>query len=136
MDKVRSSEMEQLGNSLHFTVMSAVRQGCILSPLLFVLAIDWVVKALTGLDGNLECIDCNRLCDLDYADDIALIDTSHCRMHMMTETWRMKPERLGYVEMLESVKQWLQMTGKTKKKLRLEIQQLKWLKISVIWAVM
>jgi len=34
-------------------------------------------------DVGLEWIDSNLLCDLDYADDIILIDTSHCRMHMM-----------------------------------------------------
>ena len=54
-----------------------MRQGYILSPLLFATMIDWVVKkSLTNFQGGLEWVDGNKLCELDYADDIDLIETS------------------------------------------------------------
>jgi len=39
--------------------------------------------ALSDLDVGLEWIHGNRLCDLDYADDIVLLDSSHERMQNM-----------------------------------------------------
>ena len=51
-----------------FKVMTGVREG-ILSPVLFALPIDWVMRtALTGLDVGLQWTDGSRLSDVDYAD--------------------------------------------------------------------
>ena len=46
---------------------------------------DWVKKSLTNFQGGLEWVDGNKLCDLDYADDISLIETSQMGMQLMTE---------------------------------------------------
>jgi len=70
-----------------FTVMTGVRPGCILSPQLFVLVIDWIMrKALAGLDVGLEWTNGERLCDLDYAEDIVLLDSSIERMQKWCRT--------------------------------------------------
>nr|VZI42305.1 unnamed protein product [Spirometra erinaceieuropaei] len=59
-----------------FGIRSGVRQGCILSPILFNYAIDWILgRALRDSDG-VEYAPGHRLTDLDYADDIALLASS------------------------------------------------------------
>nr|VZI30731.1 unnamed protein product [Spirometra erinaceieuropaei] len=59
-----------------FGIRSGVRQGCILSPILFNYAIDWILgRALRDSDG-VEFAPGHRLSDLDYADDIALLASS------------------------------------------------------------
>ncbi|BHF75571.1 hypothetical protein SprV_0501866700 [Sparganum proliferum] len=59
-----------------FGIRSGVRQGCILSPILFNYAIDWILgRALRDSDG-VEFAPRHRLTDLDYADDIALLASS------------------------------------------------------------
>nr|VZH97719.1 unnamed protein product [Spirometra erinaceieuropaei] len=59
-----------------FGIRSGVRQGCILSPILFNYAIDWILgRALRDSEG-VEFAPGHRLTDLDYADDIALLPSS------------------------------------------------------------
>ena len=58
-----------------FAVTSGVRQGCPVSPFLFNFAIEDVLQnALSGLpNGGVELLPGNRVFDLEYADDIALL---------------------------------------------------------------
>jgi hypothetical protein len=61
------------GKSRSFRVKTGVRQGCILSPCLFNLALDWVMRrTISEVDGVLVA-EGLRISDLDYADDIALL---------------------------------------------------------------
>ncbi|KAK2708467.1 hypothetical protein QYM36_014169 [Artemia franciscana] len=53
-----------------FSVESGVKQGCILSPVLFIYCIDWILeRAFPSFDGDVMGFGINVL-DLDYADDI------------------------------------------------------------------
>nr|VZI11361.1 unnamed protein product [Spirometra erinaceieuropaei] len=59
-----------------FGTEPGVRRGCILSPVLFNYAIDWILgRALRGSYG-VKFAPGHRLTDLDYADDIALLASS------------------------------------------------------------
>ena len=52
---------------------SGVKQGCLLSGLLFVIVIDWLMKRTTeGRDTGVEWVNGEILEDIDYADDLAL----------------------------------------------------------------
>ena len=72
-----------------FLVESGVRQGCVMSALLFNLAIDWVMRKTTedkarGIRWTLH----STIEDLDFADDLALL--SHTHTHLQEKTDRLQ----------------------------------------------
>lgn len=76
----------RVGNSsLTFQVKTGVRQGCVMSALLFNIVIDWVMRRTTedkprGIWWTLFSV----LEDIDFADDLALV--SHTHQHMQEKT--------------------------------------------------
>ena len=73
----------QLTNS--FQVRTGVRQGCLLSPFLFLLTIDWIMKTSTRERRNgIQWTLWDQLDDLDFADDLALLSHSHQQMQEKT----------------------------------------------------
>ena len=51
-----------------------MKQGCLLSGLLFVIVIDWLMREMTSArDTGVEWVEGEILEDLDYADDLALV---------------------------------------------------------------
>jgi len=61
------------GNIDMFSILTGVRQGCILSPFLFLIVIDFVTRKTTeGLNFGIEWGH-KKLADLDFADDLALL---------------------------------------------------------------
>jgi len=56
-----------------FDILTGVRQGCILSPFLFLTVIDFVMKKMVnGRDYGITR-GSEKLADLDFADDLALL---------------------------------------------------------------
>uniref|UniRef100_A0A3Q0SHP5 Reverse transcriptase domain-containing protein n=1 Tax=Amphilophus citrinellus TaxID=61819 RepID=A0A3Q0SHP5_AMPCI len=73
------------GTTEFFTIETGVRQGCILSPFLFLLTIDFVLrKTMGGVGFGIPWREPNRLTDLDFADDIALLGASTKSIQEMT----------------------------------------------------
>ena len=69
-----------------FDIKTGVKQGCILSPFLFCLAIDWIMKR-TEICVNSGIIRTftESLGDLAFADDISLLAHSHRDIQSKTE---------------------------------------------------
>ncbi|VDP34015.1 unnamed protein product, partial [Schistosoma margrebowiei] len=68
-----------------FQIRTGVRQGCLLSPFLFLLVVDWILKTSTseGKHG-IQWTARNQLDDLDFADDLVLLSRTHEQMQMKT----------------------------------------------------
>ena len=69
-----------------FSVDSGVRQGCILSPILFIVAIDWIMRRTTSdKPRGIQWTMFTKLEDLDFADDIALLSSTGTHMQEKTD---------------------------------------------------
>ena len=71
-----------------FDVNSGVRQGCILSPILFLVVIDWVMRRTTSdKQRGIQWTLFTHLEDLDFADDLACLSTNI--NHLQEKTTRL-----------------------------------------------
>ena len=66
-----------------FEIKTGVKQGCLLSPFLFLLVIDWIMKSCDPKDG-IQWTLREQLNDLDYADDIGLLSSNRTQMQRKT----------------------------------------------------
>jgi len=58
-----------------FEIHSGVRQGCVLSPLLVGIVMDWILKTSMKDRAEIEQLDAEKLSDLDFADDMLSLKT-------------------------------------------------------------
>ena len=57
-----------------FSILSGVHQGCLLSPFLFRLAVDWIMASkIEGCQRGIQWTLSKHLEDIDFADDVALL---------------------------------------------------------------
>ena len=77
-----------VGGKIYFDVTTGVRQGCVMSAMLFNIAIDWVMRRTTeDTNRGIRWSLFSKLEDLDFADDIALL--SHTQEHIQDKTDRL-----------------------------------------------
>jgi len=115
-----------------FIVITGVRLGCILSPLLFTVCPSY------GLDYEKsivwQWIHGSRLCDLDYADNIILLDSSHERMQKMTTPAEDRCKKLELHMIVDKCRIMISNDWVDDKKSIWEMLQSRWLRNFAIWA--
>ena len=68
-----------------FQIQSGVKQGCIMSGFLFLLAINWFMsRAIEGRRNGIRWKFTSVLGDLDFADDIALLSSRYVNIRDKT----------------------------------------------------
>ena len=82
--------------SEEFKLQTGVKQGCLLSPLLFTFCIDWIMRETiknkrTGITWAMT----EMLEDLDFADDIALLSHRHRDMQEKTKQLAETARKIG-----------------------------------------
>lgn len=86
------------GNELtdSFGVETGVKQGCVLSPLLFLIGIDWIMRQTTaGTTRGIRLTLFRGLEDLDFADDIVLLSQRQTDMQEKTTSLVEKAQSVG-----------------------------------------
>ena len=73
-----------------------MKQGCILSPFLFCLGIDWVMRETTiGDKSGIKWTFTETLGDLDYADDISLLSHRYSDIQRKSDELARNAEKIG-----------------------------------------
>ena len=68
-----------------FEVITGVKQGCVLSLLIFLMVMDWILRRTTAaIPAGNQWIRDSKLCDLDFANDIVLLADSMENMRKIT----------------------------------------------------
>lgn len=76
--------------------VAGVRQGCLLSPILFLIVLDDILgTAIDGIDRGICWKFDEQLGDLDFADDICLLATKHSDMQNKLQDLKAESEKCG-----------------------------------------
>ncbi|KAK1805428.1 hypothetical protein P4O66_019744 [Electrophorus voltai] len=79
-----------------FNIETGVKQGCILSPILFLLTVDYVMKkAMMSPVTGIPWTNGSHLTDLDFADDIALLANAKLALQSITTCLEGEAEKVG-----------------------------------------
>ena len=79
-----------------FRIKTGVKQGCCMSGFLFLLAVDWIMRTvLAETPLGIRWRMMTKLEDLDFADDIALLSSSHDHMQQKTTKLYETAKKIG-----------------------------------------
>ena len=97
--------IEENETSELFQIKTDVKQGCVMSGFLFLLAIDWVLKKTTaGVRRGIRWDFTTTLDYLDFADDIVLISSKFQDLSEKTRKIIHEAARVGYKVEWEEMK--------------------------------
>ncbi|VDP20061.1 unnamed protein product [Heligmosomoides polygyrus] len=86
-------------NAIHttfFEVVTGVRQGCVLSTLLFNVALDFIMrKSMKGDETGIKWSRTHRLTELDFADDVAIIAENNGLLQQATTNLANEAKKIG-----------------------------------------
>ena len=80
----------------NFEIKTGVRQGCLLSPMIFLIVVDWIMRETTkanktGIQWSLtQCLE-----DLDFADDLCLLAQKQQHMQQKTDKLAQEAAKTG-----------------------------------------
>ena len=88
----------KVGNEVSnwFCIKSGVKQGCVLSPFIWIILMDFILRS-TGKtigDHGIKWVG-RMLLDLDYADDLSILDESLSKMNEFLEVLRVQGAKIG-----------------------------------------
>jgi len=84
------------GNSEYFNIVTGARQGCILSPFLFLLVIYFIMtKTIDDTRHGIQWNNQQHLTDLDFADDIVLIAKTFSELDDLTRRLSTEGSKVG-----------------------------------------
>ena len=81
--------------TLPLNMRTGVRQGCLLSPLLFLVALDWVTRTAFDRKRSIQWTFTTSLEDLDFADDLALLSHRIQDMRDKTQALEVQSAKVG-----------------------------------------
>ena len=96
-----------------FQVTTGVKQGCLLSPTLFLIVIDWVTRQAFDSKRGIQWTMVTNLEDLDFADDLALLSHRIKDMRDKTEKLYEKGRKIGLKVNIKKTKIMKVMTRKS-----------------------
>ena len=78
-----------------FTTLSGVQQGCILSPLFFLILLDLTRKAIETQESGIKLTNTDQLSDLDFADDLPLLANNSIQLQQMNDSLKSNAGEVG-----------------------------------------
>jgi len=82
-------------NRCRFATTSGVRQGCVLAPALFLVAIDWILNHLAPDVGT--TVGQHQFTDLTYADDAAIFMSDVTQAASTLQSFNTTPSQLHWI---------------------------------------